>query len=165
MAFSNSNLPYYCFIMAIAIGIIQPLHAQNDKQDFLDGHNIARAQVGVKNITWNNTVAAYALNYANQRRGDCELIHSNGSYGENLARGSPDLSATEAVNLWVNEKAYYNYTSNSCIDGKECHHYTQVVWRNSTHLGCARVHCANNTGTFVICNYDPAGNIVGQYPY
>ncbi|GMH23705.1 hypothetical protein Nepgr_025548 [Nepenthes gracilis] len=165
MAFSNSNFPYCCVIMAIAISIIQPLHAQNDQQDFLDAHNTARAQVGVENLTWDDTVAAYALNYANQRSGDCNLIHSGGPYGENLAWASPDLSATGAVDMWVNEKAYYDYGSNSCIDGQECLHYTQVVWRDSTHLGCARVSCANDNGVFVICNYDPAGNIVGQHPY
>ncbi|GMH23706.1 hypothetical protein Nepgr_025549 [Nepenthes gracilis] len=165
MAFSNSNLPYYCVIMAIAISIIQPLHAQNEQQEFLDAHNTARAQVGVENFGWDVKFATYAQNYANQRSGDCSLIHSGGPYGENLAWASPDLSPTGAVDLWVNEKPYYDYMSNSCIDGKECHHYTQVVWRDSTHLGCARVSCANNNGVFVICNYNPPGNISGQRPY
>nr|GEU59133.1 reverse transcriptase domain-containing protein [Tanacetum cinerariifolium] len=63
-------------------------HAQNSQQDYLNCHNAARAQVGVANVTWNATVAAYAQNYANQRLADCNLVHSGGPYGENLAEGS-----------------------------------------------------------------------------
>ena len=69
----------------------------------------------------------------------------------------------DVVKLWVNEKANYDYNSNSCVGG-ECLHYTQVVWRNSVRLGCAKVRC-NNGGTFIGCNYDLPGNYVGQKPY
>ena len=109
-------------------------------------------------------IAAYAQNYANQRKGDCRLIHSGGRYGENLAGSTGDLSGTDAVRLWVNEKADYNYNSNSCASGKVCGHLTQVVWKNTKRIGCAKVRC-NNGGTFIICNYDPPGNYVGQKPY
>ncbi|KAL2537290.1 CAP superfamily protein [Forsythia ovata] len=136
---------------------------QNSPQDFLSTHNEARAQVGVPPLVWNDTVAAYALNYANERRADCELAHSEGPYGENLAEGWGKLAAGDAVSLWVGERSCYEYDSNSCVDG-ECLHYTQVVWRDSVHLGCARVQCSNGW-LFVICNYDPPGNYIGQRPY
>lgn len=138
--------------------------AQNTPQDFLNVHNTARAQVGVANITWDNTVATYALNYANSRKSDCNMVHSNGPYGENLAKGSGSFTGVGAVNLWVNEKQYYDYYSNSCVGGGQCLHYTQVVWRNSVRLGCARVQC-NNGWWFISCNYDPPGNYIGQSPY
>ncbi|KAE8692991.1 Pathoproteinsis-related protein 1C [Hibiscus syriacus] len=64
----------------------------------------------------------------------------------------------------VNERADYDYNSNSCASGKVRGHYTQVVWRNSVRLGCAKVRC-NNGGTFIGCNYAPPGNIRGQRPY
>uniref|UniRef100_A0A2N9J664 SCP domain-containing protein n=1 Tax=Fagus sylvatica TaxID=28930 RepID=A0A2N9J664_FAGSY len=86
-------------------------------------------------MTWDANLAAFAQNYANQRKGDCRLVHSGGPYGENLAGSSGDLSGTAAV-----------------------------VWRNSARLGCAKVRC-NNGGTFIGCNYDPRGNINGQRPY
>ncbi|KAI3807847.1 hypothetical protein L1987_23783 [Smallanthus sonchifolius] len=118
-------------------------HAQNSPQDYLNAHNAARAQVGVGNMVWNPTLAAYAQNYANQRIGDCNLIHSGGPYGENLAKGSGQFTGTSAVNLWVNEKAFYDHRTNTCASGRVCGHYTQVVWRNSVQLGCARAQCAN----------------------
>ena len=138
-------------------------YAQNSPQDFLDAHNAARAEVGVESMTWNDTVAAYAQNYANQRIGDCNLVHSSGPYGENIAWGTPSLTGTDAVNMWVGEKPYYDYNSNSCVGG-ECLQYIKVIWRNSLHLGCARVQC-NTGGWFVTCNYDPPGNYVGQRPF
>lgn len=138
-------------------------NAQNSPQDYLNAHNAARGQVNVGALRWDDRVAAYAQSYANRMAGTCNLVHSGGPYGENLAGSSGDLSATAAVGLWVGERQFYNYNSNSC-NGGECLHYTQVVWRNSVGLGCARVRCTNG-GTFVICNYNPPGNYVGQRPY
>ncbi len=138
---------------------------QDVKQQFLSPHNDARDQVGVDALVWDDTVAAYAQNYANQRIADCALQHSGGQYGENIYEeiGYSD-PVGDSVMYWVNEKQYYDYSSNSCAQGQECRHYTQVVWRDSKRLGCAQAQC-NNGWTFVICNYDPPGNIVGQRPY
>ncbi|KAL5560898.1 hypothetical protein UlMin_030645 [Ulmus minor] len=151
-------------IFMCMVGLALTCNAQDKPQDYLKAHNSARDQVGVRHLTWDNTVAAYAQNYANQRKGDCKLVHSRGPYGENIAWSSGDLSGTSAVGLWVSEKANYNYNSNTCAAGKVCGHYTQVVWRNSVRVGCAKVRC-NNGGTFIGCNYDPPGNFNGQRPY
>ncbi|OMO92200.1 Allergen V5/Tpx-1-related protein [Corchorus olitorius] len=138
--------------------------SENLVKEFLDSHNQARAKVNVKPLTWDKQVAAYAQGYANQRIGDCGLVHSGGSYGENIAWSSGDLSATDAVKMWVDEKVYYNYQSNTCASDQICGHYTQVVWGDSVHVGCAKVKC-DNGGTFITCNYDPPGNYNGQKPY
>ncbi|KAK1394730.1 Pathogenesis-related protein PR-1 type-like protein [Heracleum sosnowskyi] len=144
--------------------------AQNSPQDYLNAHNAARAAVNVGPMQWDETVANYARNYANQRSGDCVLQHSNsnGKYGENLFKGGGGgfvFNAKDAVNAWVAEKQYYDYGSNSCAQGQQCGHYTQVVWRDSVRLGCARVQCRNNGWWFITCNYSPPGNYVGRRPY
>ncbi|KAG1348128.1 Pathogenesis-related protein 1 [Cocos nucifera] len=145
--------------------MIHATTAQNSPEDFVSAHNSARAAVGVGPVSWNDTVAAYAQDYAKQRAGDCQLVHSDGPYGENLFGGSgADYTAADAVNSWVSEKQYYDYSSNTCAEGQVCGHYTQVVWRDSTNIGCARVVC-NNGGIFITCNYYPPGNYLGQRPY
>ncbi|CAN6685434.1 unnamed protein product [Malus baccata var. baccata] len=151
-------------LLILGSALIQSSHAQNTRQDYLNSHNAARAAVGVGPLTWDDNVARYAQNYANQRVGDCNLVHSKGPYGENLAMSTGDLSGTAAVDLWVKEKADYSYKSNSCAAGKVCGHYTQVVWRKSARVGCAKVRCSSG-GTFIGCNYDPPGNYVGEKPY
>ncbi|CAN0908936.1 Pathogenesis-related leaf protein 6 [Linum grandiflorum] len=116
-------------------------------------------------MMWDPNLAAYAEYYANSRTGDCNIVNSGGPYGENLAKGSSSsFSVVSAVNLWVAGKQYYDYASNTCIGGRECRHYTQVVWQNSVRLGCARAQCSNGWW-FVTCNYDPPGNYIGQRPY
>ncbi|XP_037492575.1 pathogenesis-related protein 1 [Jatropha curcas] len=141
-----------------------PFNAQQTPEDYLNAHNQARAVVGLGPMSWDKKVAAYAQNYANQHVSECNLVHSEGPYGENLAWGSGDLSGEEAVKMWVDEKTYYDYNSNSCVPGEVCGHYTQVVWRESVRLGCAKVTCTNG-GTFIGCNYDPPGNYIGKRPY
>jgi pathogenesis-related protein 1 len=39
-----------------------------------------------------------------------------------------------------------------------------VVWRDSVRIGAAKVRCKNG-GTFIVVNFDPPGNYVGQKPY
>ncbi|GLJ26848.1 hypothetical protein SUGI_0524580 [Cryptomeria japonica] len=138
---------------------------QDLQTQYLSAHNNARSQVGFGPLVWDDTVATYAQNYANQRMADCAMQHSNGQYGENLFWGrGMEYTPADAVSLWVNEKINYDYNSNSCAQGKVCGHYTQVVWRNSQKLGCARVKC-NNGAIFITCNYDPRGNYIGMKPY
>ena len=152
--------------LAMAAAMMNPSQAQNSPQDYVSPHKAARAAVRVGAVGWSTKLQAYAKSYANQRSGDCKLQHSGGPYGENIFWGSgSSWKAADAVNLWVSEKQDYNYGSNSCAAGKQCGHYTQVVWRASTNIGCARVVCTNNLGVFIICNYEPAGNVVGQKPY
>ncbi|XP_050363699.1 pathogenesis-related protein 1-like [Argentina anserina] len=160
----SSKISLLLISLVAALSLLHFTHAQNSPQDYLNAHNSARAAVGVAGLKWDNNLAGYAQRYANSHIRDCNMVHSGGPYGENLAKSTGDLSGTDAVKMWVGEKAYYSYNSNTCAPGKVCGHYTQVVWRNSVRVGCAKVRC-NNGGTFISCNYDPRGNYVGQKPY
>ncbi|KAJ3695378.1 hypothetical protein LUZ60_000755 [Juncus effusus] len=136
------------------------------KSEFLIPHNNARKLVNVSKLIWDDEVAAYAEWYASIRQYDCSLIHSHGEYGENLFWGSGSgWKIAKVVAAWVVEKKNYDYETNKCDEGCMCGHYTQVVWRNTTRLGCAMVPCYGNKGTFVVCSYDPPGNYVGMWPY
>ena len=159
-------------VLLVALMLAMAVTAQNSEQDFVDAHNAARADVGLGEVTWDATVAAFAQDYADQRRGDCQLIHTPDGrpYGENLyggGGGRTGWTAMDAVNSWVSEKQYYDHSSNSCSApaDKSCLHYTQVVWRDSTAIGCARVVCDSGDGVFIICSYNPPGNFPGVSPY
>uniref|UniRef100_A0A2N9HXZ0 SCP domain-containing protein n=1 Tax=Fagus sylvatica TaxID=28930 RepID=A0A2N9HXZ0_FAGSY len=88
-------------ICLLGLSLVHRSHAQDSKEDYLNAHNAARAEVGVPPLTWDDTVASYAQNYANQRIGDCNLVHSGGPYGENIAWSSGDMKGTDAVNIYV----------------------------------------------------------------
>ncbi|XP_057430872.1 pathogenesis-related protein 1-like [Lotus japonicus] len=151
-------------ILAI-VTFSQTGYAQDSPADYLEAQNRFRSYAGVAPLVWDQNLANYGKNYLNRFRGSCEMEHSQGGpYTENLAWGFPDLTGTAAVDMWVNEWPHYDYNSNSCIGG-ECRHYTQVVWRDTLRVGCAKVRCDNNRGTLISCTYDPKGNYIGQRPF
>ncbi|KAL6984990.1 Cuticle-degrading protease [Sarracenia purpurea var. burkii] len=134
--------------------------------EFLAPQNEARSVLGLPPLAWDVDLAEYASWYANQRREDCALRHSEGPFGENIFWGSGDAwTEGDAVADWISEEEWYDYGSNSCAAGQECAHYTQIVWRGTTSVGCARVVCFGGRGVFMTCNYDPPGNYIGQRPY
>ena len=82
------------------------------------------------------------------------------------------MATAGVVQGWAAEASNYNYGTNSCAPGKVCGHYTQLVWRNTTHVGCAMKECDKNSPFsgfsrwwFWVCDYSPPGNFVGQRPY
>lgn len=148
-------------------------------QDMLSAHNQARAsatptpQPALPDLTWSEDAASVAQGWANQ----CNFAHNpdRGPYGENIAAAAPPDTETnvQAVQAWVAESANYNYASNTCASGQVCGHYTQVVWRNTTQVGCASVVCTTHSpfGSQLpqwrlwVCDYAPPGNYSGQRPY
>jgi uncharacterized protein YkwD/methionine-rich copper-binding protein CopC len=134
-------------------------------------HNKWRAMVDVANLTWSDKAATAAQNWANTIAGECKLKHGGTTdgdgtqYGQNIHWTSASSSSMEGVvDAWASEKQYYNYSDNSCETGKVCGHYTQVVWANTTQVGCGQTQCSNGS-TMTVCNYIPPGNYVGQKPY
>lgn len=114
---------------------------------------------------WNATLAKYAQHYAEERKGDCKLEHSTGPYGENLMYGEgKDWTWKHTVDEWSEEKKSYSYDSNSCKQGKMCGHYTAVVWKNTTGVGCGRITCKSGD-TMMVCSYWPPGNYDGEKPF
>ena len=70
----------------------------------------------------------------------------------------------EVVQSWASEEEFYDYDANTCEPNQMCGHYTQIVWEQTTHVGCA-VHICEDQSELWMCNYNPAGNWVGEKPY
>jgi len=66
------------------------------------------------------------------------------------------------VDLWYDESADYDYAAGTSKNGGVTGHFTQVVWQGTTELGCGISNCPS-IGSFLVCNYGPAGNIRGRY--
>ena len=83
--------------------------------------------------------------------------------GENVFGAGGSATAQQAVSSWAAEKANYNYDTNAC--NGICGHYTQIVWRATVKLGCAKGTCPGFTyPNSIVCNYGPGGNTGGK-PY
>jgi hypothetical protein len=158
-----------------------------NESEWLDGMNAARAAVGESPLVWDPIAAQVAAGYAAM----CNFVHNpnrnsqyqalgggSGGLGENIAAGAPTQSPQAAVTSWVNEISCYDHASNTCSTsgscaGTECGHYTQIVWKSTTAVGCAHYSCTTNSPfgsqfpdwDYSVCDYSPPGNYVGQSPY
>jgi len=125
--------------------------------------------VPIPPLTWSGDIAAAAQAYANSLASSgCNLVHSGSPYGENLASFSgQQATAAQVVAAWADEGACYTYgtfdVTDSCPCGS-CGHYTQLVWRDTTQVGCGEADCAGG-GEVWVCNFEPPGNVVGETPY
>eukprot|EP00850_Spirogloea_muscicola_P004673 SM000020S06023 [mRNA] locus=s20:498946:500213:+ [translate_table: standard] len=96
-------------------------------------------------------------------------------YGENLFwgywyGGGDYYSLADANNDWLGEAHNYNYAPNDCAADQECGHYTQIIWKGSTQVGCAMAKCKfAQTPAYsfklIACEYNPPGNWIGEKPY
>lgn len=142
----------------------------------LQAHNTVRANAmpvpspALPPLTWNASAQAVAQAWANT----CTWAHNGGrgNLGENLYGSAGATTNTASVVSWAAEAQYYNLATNTCIAGQVCGHYTQLVWRSTTSVGCARRTCTTGspfpsfpTWQIVVCNYAPPGNYSGQRPY
>ena len=141
-----------------------------------DAHNTIRSDHGLPDLTWDDSLAAYAYVWATElvEKNGCTMEHRpqdgsspcNQVHGENLAWNSGYAETPKGVaDRWASEVTYYDYESNSCTAGEMCGHYTQVVWSDTTHVGCAYRTCDDLGSQVWVCNYFPAGNYVGERPY
>ncbi len=131
----------------------------------LDRHNHWRAEVGVAPLQWSDELADVAYQWAKYLKKDgCGFYHSDYGFGENLWKGTTGYyTVGDAIDSWASEKVDYNYKRNKCRSGAVCGHYTQLVWANSTEVGCAQIEC--DGFTIWVCEYNPPGNWVGEKPY
>jgi pathogenesis-related protein 1 len=142
----------------------------DDKEPFVAEHNRIRATAvpapdpALPDLVWDDSVASVAQAWS----AGCKFEHSHGSLGENLAFFSGDESTpADTVTSWASEISDYDYDSNTCADGAQCGHYTQIVWRDTQKVGCgaSTCHIDGFDGTYWVCNYDPPGNFIGEKPY
>jgi uncharacterized protein YkwD len=133
----------------------------SEAQALVDAHNRVRAKHCAGPLTWSSKLAQVAQRWASTLRDKgCKFGHSGGSYGENLAAGSAGLLDPEAVvKMWYDEVAQYKFPDGGF--SMQTGHFTQVVWRGTTQVGCGKTQCRGMD--IWVCEYDPAGNWEGQY--
>ncbi|KAI8079784.1 CAP domain-containing protein [Halteromyces radiatus] len=142
------------FICMVALALMLQFAYALPKRDIntiVKFHNKYRKLHGVPPLKWDKKVAQYAQNYSEK----CVFQHSYGPYGENMAMNYPSWASI--VDGWYSEVGHYNYTD----PGLTSLHFTQIVWKDTTKVGCGLTKCPGGPITF--CSYDAPGNVIGTF--
>ena len=139
----------------------------------LAGHTSARAAIGLPPLVWDESLVTSARAYAEEMARTRRFAHAPqpqgpGREGENLWTGTRDAYRyEEMIGHWVAEKRDFvnGVTPAFSRTGKweDVSHYTQIIWRNTTRVGCATA--SNKRDDYLVCRYSPAGNVVGERSY
>lgn len=156
----NINITSFCLasITFICMGSAHDLLAatSSEIQEWLQAHNKYRTLHGVANVTWSAHLAQKAQDWADT----CPSGHS--TYGENILFANFSKDPEDVVARWYREESVYDYNNPgfSISTG----HFTQVVWKNSSEIGCGyKAGCSGSWSHIWICQYNPPGNVYGQF--
>lgn len=151
--------------------VLPPVGARpsQDSLRLLEAHNVERRRLGVPELIWSDNLADDARVWARYLSDSGAFDHdpNRDHQGENLwAGGGRPYSPEEMVGLWIAERADYqpgvfpnvSRTGNWADVG----HYTQLIWRGTTHLGCAVE--GDTDRSVLVCRYGPSGNVLGSRP-
>ena len=149
----------------------------------LAAHNAMRAEHGAAPMTWSPDIARTAQAWVDSLKPQgCQMQHSNASdprfrypgAGENMYVGTqkPNPGQDAADSWYWCEIDKYDAAQPGFSPASG--HYTQVIWKGSTQLGCAVARCSPSEQTIfpgmglgvdlVACQYGPAGNMMGTFP-
>ncbi|XP_062921346.1 peptidase inhibitor 15-like [Mobula hypostoma] len=161
--------------------------SQNDISAILDYHNKVRGRVvppaaNMEYMIWDENLAKSAESWAATCIWDHGPKYLLRFLGQNLSvRSGRYRNILQLVKPWYDEVKDYRFPyPQDCNPrcplkcyGPVCTHYTQMVWATSNRIGCAIHTCSNmyvwgstwQRAFYLVCNYAPKGNWIGEAPY
>jgi hypothetical protein len=159
-----------CVMCGVAVPVSSAsYHPRSAASRILAVHNAERGRLGVSPLRWDPALATSAAAYGPTLARLGRLKHSPRSIRpgqrENLWMGQRGrFSPEQMVGAWVAEKAYYRPglfpNVSRTANWYDVAHYTQMVWRDTTRVGCA-IH-RSPRWDYLICRYSPPGNRDGR---
>jgi uncharacterized protein YkwD len=165
-------------IAACAVAVAAPLAmGAIDMRTSIDerilvAQNQERLALGLEPLIWNPALAGSAQRWADYLAATGRFEHAPENHrdpeGENLWAGTKGYFAPEAmVGAWIREKQFFRpgvFPNNSTTGRVEdVGHYTQLVWRATSEVGCAQSASARED--ILVCRYSEAGNYRGERPF
>lgn len=147
--------------------------SDEEKKIILDEHNKYRSQVSppakaMMKMTWDTDLEVDAQKQAEK----CKWGQNGGPGRLNLFATASTLDVKLAIEEWNRERKFYNLTTSECVPVQSCDNYVQVVWAETTCVGCGSNYCEKIDGMerenmhhLLVCNYYPPSEIKKKKPY
>ncbi|KAK2752464.1 hypothetical protein FQN54_008126 [Arachnomyces sp. PD_36] len=144
----------------------------------LEHHNLHRANHSANALQWDENLVASAKMLANSCVYGHNTEYGGGGYGQNIGYGIGGQDVGRMItNLMYNDEFgyfenLYGQANPSMNDFESWGHFTQILWKDTTHVGCVTVPCASLQNAdpnpsepipYTVCNYSPPGNYAGEY--
>ncbi|EEQ84994.1 uncharacterized protein BDCG_08263 [Blastomyces dermatitidis ER-3] len=146
-----------------------PTYGNDYQSKVLYHHNIHRSNHSAPALTWANNLASYAHTVASKCVFEHDTSVGGESYGQNIGYGIPPQDIGKMItNMMYNDEAglfagMYGQANPDMSNFSKWGHFTQIVWKGTTVVGCATVKCSNHLRWNTVCNYGPPGNFGGRY--
>ncbi|CAG9804966.1 unnamed protein product [Chironomus riparius] len=132
----------------------------------LKAHNEYRSKHKVTPLKLSKELCSYAQEWAEHLASKSVMQHRNQQkYGENIYyffSTDPNhvVEGKDPVDSWYEEIKQHKFGMEPKTTGTG--HFTQVVWKECKELGIGVKKNAKGQ-VFVVCNYNPPGNYIGNY--
>ncbi|KAI1816846.1 CAP domain-containing protein [Poronia punctata] len=160
-----STLLFFTLTLTTTAAPSPPSDLPTLRATVLNSTNFYRTIHSANPVSWNTTLAAYADAYlanvtsSSPTSSKCKFAHSGGPYGENLALGCADITA--CIDMWGVEGEGYDFARPDF--DHDTGHFTQLVWKDTTDVGCGWRVCGGGKGLYLVCEYWPRGNVLGEF--
>jgi hypothetical protein len=135
---------------------------------FVSAHNHLRAKhLDTPPVSWDNQLARAANYFAVK----CTGIHdytrgfnvgeSNYIFGSDKPFSAGTYFTARAATAWYSEVKSWDFDQSRPVATGHAEHFTQVVWKGTTKIGCALAQCPGllrANSILIICRYAPQGN-------
>uniref|UniRef100_A0A914LYJ2 SCP domain-containing protein n=1 Tax=Meloidogyne incognita TaxID=6306 RepID=A0A914LYJ2_MELIC len=135
----------------------------------LSGENMPTGK-NIKQMSYSVDIENIAQQWAN----NCTYSHSGiYVYGECFSAFPAEYNETtglyNAISGWWSELVFKGALGpeanntwipfNGAQNGRGVGHWTQLAWWNTIRVGCGLARC-DRYKTYIVCNYDPVGNVI-----
>ncbi|XP_042236347.1 uncharacterized protein LOC121875743 isoform X2 [Homarus americanus] len=145
----------------------------SDEEEFVKGvHkgvNEHRAKHGVSKLKLNKEMNKYAKEWAKKLAVNEKMSNNPDSkYGENLYSVTSNtnnfkVKSDEVVDKWYGEHKEHKFGEEPKGTLLKSGHFSQMVWKDTKQMGVGKARNAAGTKVFVVANFDPQGNWMGQF--
>ncbi|XP_042859515.1 uncharacterized protein LOC122245623 isoform X2 [Penaeus japonicus] len=145
----------------------------SDDEDFAEtvhkAVNECRKKHGVNKLKLNKDMNKYAKEWAKKLAADGQMSHRpDNKYGENVFCLSSNsktfkVKGDEVVDKWYSEIKDHKFGEEPKGTILKSGHFSQLVWKDTKQMGVGKARSAAGTKVFVVANFDPQGNWMGQF--